>query len=120
VGGRAAWALSGKTGEAADFFLAEIAITLGQAACAAFDPRRALMTGWADDPAFFGAYAYAVPGAADARATLKTPLWDGRLLFAGEACDTDGLAGTVAGAYISGRLAAQKILHGFTRRGNSV
>jgi monoamine oxidase len=51
---------------------------------------------------------------------LKTPLWDGRLLFAGEALDTEGLAGTVAGAYLSGRAAAQKILHGFPHGENSV
>jgi monoamine oxidase len=120
VGGRAAWALCGKADDAADVFMAEIAATLGPGACAAFDAGRALMTGWGTDPAFRGAYAYAIPGAAGARATLQTTLWDGRLLFAGEACNTDGLAGTVAGAYMSGRAAAQKIRDGFPRGQNSV
>ena len=120
VGGRAAWALCGKPGDAADFFMAEMVNSLGEAACGGLDPASALMTGWGDDPAFLGAYAYAVPGAAGARGVLNTPLWDGRLLFAGEACDTDGLAGTVAGAYLSGCAAAQKIYHGFPRRSISV
>ncbi len=117
VGGRAAWSLCEKPGDAAAFFMAEIEATLGHVACAAFAPDKALMTGWGSDPAFHGAYAYAIPGAARARATLDTPLWDSRLLFAGEACDTDGLAGTVAGAWLSGRRAAQKILRGFPHRG---
>jgi monoamine oxidase len=115
IGGRAAWALCDKPDDAADFFLAEIAATLGASACAAFFPRGGLMTGWGSDPAFLGAYAYATPGNAGARAALDAPCWDGRLLFAGEACDTGGLAGTVGGAYRSGRRAAQKILHGFPR-----
>jgi monoamine oxidase len=120
VGGRAAWALCGRPGDAADFFMAEIGATLGPDACAGVDPAGALMTGWGDDPAFLGAYAYAVPGAAAARRVLQTPLWDGRLLFAGEALDTGGLAGTVGGAYLSGCDAAQKILHGFPRETISV
>ncbi len=115
VGGRAAWTLCGKPRDAADFFMAEIVATLGRSSCDGLNPAGALMTGWGDDPAFLGAYAYAVPGAAGARGVLTTPLWDGRLLFAGEACDTGGLAGTVGGAYLSGRDAAQKILHGFPR-----
>ena len=113
IGGRAAWALCEKPGDAADLFMAELTATLGAPARAAFDPAKTLMTAWGNDPAFHGAYAYATPGNAGARATLNTPIWDGRLLFAGEACDTDGLAGTVGGAYHSGLRAAQKILHGF-------
>ena len=81
IGGRAAWALCENPADAADLFLAEIAATLGPAGCTAFDPARTLMTAWGNDPAFRGAYAYAVPGAAGARATLNTPLWDGRLHF---------------------------------------
>jgi monoamine oxidase len=78
------------------------------------------MTAWGTDPAFLGAYAYAIPGAAGARAVLAAPLWDGRLVFAGEACDTDGLAGTVAGAYFSGARAADSVMGGFTRMAASV
>lgn len=33
-----------------------------------------------------------------------------RLLFAGEACRMDGLAGTVGGAWLSGRDAAARLL----------
>jgi monoamine oxidase len=51
-----------------------------------------------------GAYSFVPPGHADARGALADPL-DGPLLFAGEACH-DGLAGTLAGAWISGRDAA--------------
>jgi monoamine oxidase len=120
IGGRAAWSLCENPADAADLFMAEIAATLGPAACAAFKPANTLMTAWGTDPAFRGAYAYATPGRAGARATLNTPLWDNRLHFAGEACDTDGLAGTVGGAYLSGQRAAQKLLHGFPRGNISV
>jgi hypothetical protein len=37
---------------------------------------------------------------------LAEPLAGGRLVFAGEATRTDGLAGTVGGAYLSGIEAA--------------
>jgi len=37
---------------------------------------------------------------------LGVPLADGRLVFAGEAVCTDGLAGTVGGAFLSGERAA--------------
>ncbi len=108
VGGRAAWALAGRPDEAASFMLDDLAATLGH------DVRRHLVPGlatrWGEDACFLGAYAYATPGNAGARAVLGAPLWDGRLMFAGEACATDGLAGTVAGAYLSGRHAAQAML----------
>jgi monoamine oxidase len=59
---------------------------------------------------FGGCYAYAVPGHAAARAALAQPVADGRLVFGGEACHTDGFAGTVGGAWISGQAAAQTAL----------
>jgi monoamine oxidase len=119
LGGRAAWDLAGRPKEAVDFVRSEIAASLGEAARSAFSPE-SLMTGWGTDPAFLGSYAYAMPGAAGARAVLATPLWDGRLAFAGEACALDGLAGTVAGAYLSGQRAAQNFLRGFPRGAASV
>ncbi len=67
------------------------------------------MTHWDADPWIRGAYAYALPGHAGARAALAEPLLDGRLIFAGEACH-DGLAGTVGGAWLSGESAASAIL----------
>ncbi len=113
VGGRAAWALARDAREADAFMRAELAATFGHDAGHAFAPG-AFATNWGTDPDFLGAYAYARPGHAGARATLAEPLWDGRLAFAGEAVATDGLAGTVAGAYQTGRAAAQRILEGFT------
>ena len=68
-----------------------------------------MVTGWGGDPLTRGAYAYARPGHADARAALAEPLAGGRLVFAGEAACTDGLAGTVAGAWRSGRAAAATV-----------
>ena len=112
VGGRAAWSLAGRPAEAAAFMRAELAATFGRDIGGLFGPDM-LATTWGEDPAFLGSYAYARPGCAGARAVLAEPLWDGRLVFAGEACATDGLAGTVGGAYLSGQRAAAMILDGF-------
>ncbi len=70
----------------------------------------AVIADWAADPWHRGAYAYALPSHADARTALAEPLAGGRLRLAGEAVATDGLAGTVGGAYASGRAAAMAIL----------
>ena len=70
----------------------------------------AVVTGWGTDPLSLGAYAYARPGCADLRGALAQPLADGALAFAGEAWRTDGLAGTVAGAWLSGRDAAEAVM----------
>ncbi len=66
----------------------------------------AVTTAWAGHEWSLGSYAYARPGSASARATLARPLAGGRLTFAGEATRTDGLAGTVGGAYLAGLQAA--------------
>ncbi len=113
VGGRAAWNFSARPAEAVDAFRQELAAMFGSAALAAF-AAGGIMTGWGNDPDFLGAYAYAVPGAAQARGALAQPLWDRRLIFAGEACAPCGLAGTVAGAYLSGLAAARSLISGFT------
>jgi len=65
-----------------------------------------LVTRWDADPFVGGAYSFVRPGDADARLALARPVDDGRLLFAGEACH-NGMAGTVAGAWISGQDAAR-------------
>jgi monoamine oxidase len=65
-----------------------------------------LVTRWDSDPWVRGAYCYATPGHAGARDALAEPLADGHLTFAGEACHV-GLAGTLAGAWLSGQQAAQ-------------
>jgi len=104
-GGRAAWDLARK-GEAATaaFARAELRRLLGARAEAAFGDAVEVTT-WGSDPAFLGAYAYAKPGCVSARGAVDAPL-AGRLWFAGEAWRTDGLAGTVGGAYLSGEQAA--------------
>jgi monoamine oxidase len=110
VGGTAAWELA-RAGEAAaeDFIRARIRQVLGADADRAFAPG-AVVTPWGTDPWHLGAYAYARPGHFQARGVLAQPLAEGRLVFAGEALRTDGMAGTVGGAYLSGREAAQTML----------
>jgi monoamine oxidase len=107
VGGRPAWDLS-RAGVAATeaFARAELDRMLGPGAAARFGP--AVVTRWGEDPATLGAYAYARPGCVQARAAMDAPL-AGRLAFAGEAWRSDGLAGTVAGAFLSGQEAAETL-----------
>ena len=69
----------------------------------------AVVTRWATSPYTLGSYAYARPGQSGARGVLAQPLADGLLVFAGEATRTDGLAGTVGGAYLSGEHAADLV-----------
>ena len=114
VGGPAAWELS-RAGPAATeaFARAELRRLLGAEAAFA----GAVVTGWGGNPAFAGAYAYARPGCAGARAAMDAPLAE-RLWFAGEAWCSDGLAGTVGGAFRSGEAAARaalRVIGGATR-----
>ncbi len=71
------------------------------------------LTGWGRAPHIRGAYAYAVPGAAGARARLAEPV-DGRLFFAGEACSPARFT-TAHGAHESGVTAAEAVLAGFAQ-----
>lgn len=106
VGGSTAWALAQEGAAATEAFARQSwADAMGHAAGRAL--AAAAVTGWATDPAYFGAYAYARPGHADARAALREALAGGRLQFAGEAVGRDGLAGTVGGAWNSGAEAAR-------------
>ena len=69
-----------------------------------------VVTRWGTDRYSLGAYAYARPGDADQRGVLADA-WPGeRLLFAGEACRMDGLAGTAGGAFLSGTEAADRLM----------
>ena len=108
IGGSAAWSLAGNPDEAGAFMRADLARTLNQPVAETFT-QPTIMTDWGSNPLFLGAYAYARPGHAAARAALARPLWDGRLHIAGEATAPDGLAGTVAGAYRSGVAAAEAV-----------
>ena len=97
-----------RAGAAEAFARDQLRAMFGAGADAAFRPG-AVVTRWASDPWFRGSYAYARPGHSGARAMLGTPLLDGRLVFAGEATRTDGLAGTVGGAYLAGMQAAESV-----------
>lgn len=66
-------------------------------------------TRWGVDPFSRGSYAVARPGAADRRLALQQPHAE-RVHFAGEAAAPEGWAATVAGAFMSGRQAARRIL----------
>lgn len=109
IGGADAWRLAPNPAAANAFARGELARTLGADALRAVAPAAAV-TSWAIDPEFLGAYAYAGPGDADRRAALAAAFPAERLLFAGEATRTDGLAGTVGGAYLSGMEAAERLL----------
>ena len=110
VGGRDAWRLAADPAAFEAFARDQLAQTLGADALRAIGPA-AVTTGWGTDPAFLGAYAYAGPGDAGQRDALAQAFPGERLLFAGEATRTDGLAGTVGGAYLSGKQAAERLLN---------
>jgi monoamine oxidase len=63
---------------------------------------------WGADPFARGAYSYALPGRADCRAALATPVED-RVFFAGEACSPHDFS-TAHGAYLTGITAAEQAL----------
>jgi monoamine oxidase len=109
IGGAVAWDLA-RAGDAAavDFALAQLRAIFGGRVDALFSGGANLVTHWEADPFVRGAYSYVTVGNADVRARLGQPFGDGHLLFAGEACH-DGLAGTVAGAWLSGQHAADAV-----------
>lgn len=105
-GGRHAWSRASRP----DAALAEARTILREAVPGAAPGAGGIVTEWGTDPRAMGAYAYCRPGQSGSRGMLSRPLGDGRLLFAGEACRTDGLAGTVGGALFDGERAAQAVL----------
>ncbi|GGJ16038.1 flavin monoamine oxidase family protein [Neoroseomonas lacus] len=105
-GGARAWAFAGVPAAAEAEARAEAAQIFGARAAAALGAP--VVTRWAEDPLFRGAYSHAMPGAQAARTTLARPLADGRLCFAGEACHPR-FAATVAGAWESGVTAARAV-----------
>ncbi len=108
IGGSMAWELARAGDDAAvDFALGELRRLFGGRADRLFAGGTRLVTHWDADPFVRGAYAYARPGCAGARAALAEPLAGGRLIFAGEACNTP-FAGTVGGAWLSGVAAAER------------
>lgn len=104
LGGSLAWELSREGPAATDAHARkELARIYGARATATLGP--AIVSDWGENRSFGGSYTHARPGHADARHVLAAPLGDGRLCFAGEACD-QRLAGTVAGAWNSAIRAA--------------
>lgn len=118
VGGEAAWTLAGDARAAEAFARSELRGMLGGRVDGALGAGAAV-TRWGTDPFTLGAYAYARPGCADLRGRLAEPLAGGALVFAGEACRMDGLAGTVGGAWLSGRDAAEAIWRSLARSGDT-
>ncbi len=112
LGGDLARDLS-RSGPAAalDFARSELRSQLGAAAAGAVDALH--LTGWGTEPHILGSYAYAVPGAAGARARLGEPV-DGRLFFAGEATHPTRFT-TAHGAYETGVSTAEAVLAAFGR-----
>lgn len=108
IGGSTAWDLArAGDGAALDFALGDLRRIFGGRVDRLFAGGSHLVTRWDADPFVRGAYAYARPGCAGARAQLAEPLAGGRLIFAGEACNTP-FAGTVGGAWLSGVAAAER------------
>ena len=109
IGGSHAWALAeAGEGAVADFALERLRRIFGGRVDRVFAGGVRLVSHWDADPWIRGAYSYAGPGRADARAGLGQPLGGGRLLIAGEACNTP-YAGTLAGAWLSGQAAAARV-----------
>lgn len=108
VGGRAAWAVAADPALAAALAREQLRPMLGSGVDRL--SADAVVTAWGTDRFTLGAYAYAPPGKAGMRAQLAAAFPAGRLLFAGEACCTDGLAGTVGGAFRSGKDAAARLM----------
>ena len=63
---------------------------------------------WRADPFARGSYSFALPGMADCRATLATPV-DERLFFAGEACSRGDFS-TAHGGWFTGVAAAEQAI----------
>jgi monoamine oxidase len=68
---------------------------------------------WSHDPFARGSYSHALPGHADKRAVLASPI-DGRLFFAGEATSPNFFS-TAHGARDSGERAAGEVIASFAR-----
>jgi monoamine oxidase len=106
VGGAFGWQLSAEgTDAAVDFALGEVVKMVGSKARDHFV--KGHLTGWADNPWTYGAYAAATPGHYDARADLAQPVGD-RIYFAGEAVAMPYVQ-LCGGAYLSGQSVAHDV-----------
>jgi len=89
-----------------DFALSELTGLFGNAFAGRVKPIQ--IHPWGSDPFARGSYSYAVPGMADCRGNLASPV-DGRLFFAGEACSRSDFS-TAHGAFITGITAADQVI----------
>ena len=90
----------------------EITAALGRDIGARLTP--VVATTWAREPFSLGSYSHALPGHADARATLAEPV-DDRLLFAGEATSKHFFS-TAHGAFEEGGRAARQVADALQRQ----
>jgi monoamine oxidase len=106
-GGSNATALEG-AGEGAffDFAASELTALLGSRFAKRIRPLH--MHRWGIDPFALGSYSYAMPGKADCRARLASPVED-RLFFAGEACSSNDFS-TAHGGWSTGVHAAEQVI----------
>jgi monoamine oxidase len=113
-GGRLAAELEA-AGEAefGDFAVAELVGLLGSDFARRLKPLK--LHPWGSDAFARGSYSYALPGRADCRRALGTPV-DNRLFFAGEACSEHDYS-TAHGAYLTGVAAAEQAIA--ARRGHA-
>jgi len=106
VGGAFGWQLSAQgKGAAVDFALGEVVKMFGSKARDHFV--KGHLTGWAENPWTYGAYAAATPGHYGARAKLAKPLGE-RVFFAGEAVAVPYVQ-LCGGAYLSGEAVAREV-----------
>lgn len=106
VGGQFGWELSSAGPDAAiNFALGEVVKMVGSDARKHFV--KGHLTGWADNPWTYGAYAAAIPGYYNARAELARSVAD-RVFFAGEAV-SKGYIQLCSGAYMSGESVANDV-----------
>jgi monoamine oxidase len=89
-----------------DFAVAELTGLLGSDFGRRLKPNG--MHAWGRDPFALGSYSSALPGFADARATLSEPV-DDRLFFAGEACSAHDFS-TAHGGFLTGVAAAERVI----------
>jgi monoamine oxidase len=89
-----------------DFATSELSALLGNSFVKRIKPLA--LHRWAADPYALGSYSYALPGKADCRAILASPV-DGRLFFAGEACSTYDFS-TAHGGWFTGVAAAEQAM----------
>jgi len=107
IGGSFGWELSAEGPDAAiDFALGEVVKMFGSKARDYFV--KGHLTGWAENPWTYGAYAAAIPGHYDAREALSKPLGD-RIFFAGEAV-AQPYVQLCGGAYLSGQAVAKDVV----------